>query len=102
MEWEERRCCTRPGTQSDFICMPRISMNSHANKQITTQSEAGPHYVTFAELRVMRQAIGLLGGDSIRRLHRHMFGDVWEWAGGYRQTAQHRDSCISRPLSCGD
>ena len=27
----------------------------------------------------------LMTENMIRRLHRHMFGDVWKWAGSYRQ-----------------
>lgn len=34
-------------------------------------------------------ALGLLDGDFIRRLHGRMFGDVWEWAGSYRQTERN-------------
>lgn len=28
----------------------------------------------------------LMTDDSMRSLHRHMFGDVWKWAGAYRKT----------------
>lgn len=34
-------------------------------------------------------ALRLLDGDFIRRLHGRMFGDVWEWAGSYRQTERN-------------
>ena len=32
---------------------------------------------------------GILSENFVRRLHRHMFGDVWRWAGTYRQSEKN-------------
>ncbi len=34
-------------------------------------------------------AVGLLGDSFARTLHERMFGDVWRWAGTYRQTERN-------------
>ncbi len=40
---------------------------------------------TWARRRRGVQAIDLLNDDYVRTLHKQMFGEVWKWAGTYRQ-----------------
>jgi Fic-DOC domain mobile mystery protein B len=43
----------------------------------------------WARRRRSRKPADLLTVDFARSLHRHMFGEVWNWAGTYRQTARN-------------
>jgi Fic-DOC domain mobile mystery protein B len=43
----------------------------------------------WARARRGRRPLDLLSVDFARTLHEHMFGDVWRWAGVYRQTARN-------------
>ncbi|MCP4319454.1 MAG: mobile mystery protein B [Hyphomicrobiales bacterium] len=36
-----------------------------------------------------RTVIGILNDEFVRELHKKMFGDVWNWAGSYRQTERN-------------
>jgi Fic-DOC domain mobile mystery protein B len=45
--------------------------------------------VAWARSRRGRKPLDLLNGDFAGKLHQHMFGEVWEWAGTYRRTARN-------------
>ena len=36
-----------------------------------------------------RKPVALISVEFAQSLHRHMFGEVWKWAGAYRQTAKN-------------
>ncbi|MFI5014525.1 MAG: mobile mystery protein B [Hyphomicrobiales bacterium] len=43
-----------------------------------------------------RKAIDLLSEDFAKSLHKHMFGEVWSWAGTYRRTERNIGTDASR------
>jgi Fic-DOC domain mobile mystery protein B len=43
----------------------------------------------WARRRRGRKAVDLLNDEFVRTLHKRMFGDVWKWAGTYRQTERN-------------
>ena len=45
--------------------------------------------VTWARRRRRRTVDGMLNDGFVRELHKRMFGDVWNWAGSYRQTERN-------------
>jgi Fic-DOC domain mobile mystery protein B len=45
--------------------------------------------LAWAKRKQGRSAPDLLNDEFARRLHRAMFGDVWTWAGKYRQTERN-------------
>jgi Fic-DOC domain mobile mystery protein B len=45
--------------------------------------------MNWARRQRQRTAPDLLQGDFILRLHKEMFGDVWQWSGSYRLTERN-------------
>lgn len=67
-------------------------LNGLKHKQITTQGELNEleqANIQSGLLWLERQRGNVLTDDFALKLHEHLLGDVWEWAGSFRRTGKN-------------
>ncbi len=77
-----------PGGDTSGLLLVHLATPAARN---AAEAEAISHAYDKHVFRARRkkQEIEWLTDDFIRRVHRDMFGPIWEWAGKYRQTQQN-------------
>lgn len=73
--------CEREGLLQSWITHRR-DLNEAEQENIVKSS-------AWARRRRGLKAVDLLDDEFVRTLHKRMFGDVWKWAGTYRQTERN-------------
>ena len=69
-------------TERDQLLQSWITTRAELNE---AEAENIINGATWARRRRATDATDLLNENYVKALHKHMFGDVWSWAGAYRQ-----------------
>ncbi|WP_441255682.1 mobile mystery protein B [Tardiphaga sp. 285_C5_N1_2] len=73
-------------SERDGLLQSWITIRSDLNE---AEQENIVKAAVWARRRRVREPIDLLNDNFARMLHKRMFGEVWKWAGTYRQTERN-------------